>query len=637
MSLPSYHEELSNLIELIRAEQQEDRRQYEELVLKRPMSERRAQGITWFPLAIRESFYGTGERLILELERTTHTDVPHQFQFGQLAALFSMAGDEPETQRIGGVVTSVRRNNLRLTLFVDELPEWVDKGKLGLDLLFDESTYKEMEKALQFVIKARNCREAELRDVLLGHREASFRAIEEVNAPQLNASQKQALQLVKAAEDVAIIHGPPGTGKTTTMVAAINEVLKEEEQVLVCAASNAAVDLLTEKLSRSGLKVVRIGHPSRISEEMLSYSLDQQVLDHPEYKNIKEYKKRAAEFKNMAGKYKRHFGKEERAQRKAIMDEARKLQAEAEKIESYIVTDLLEKAQVITSTLSGAGNYVLKEKRFSTVFIDEAAQALEPACWIPILKAERVVMAGDHCQLPPTVKSSDAMRGGLGITLFEKTIARQKADVMLATQYRMHPVIMNFSSRQFYHGKLQAYEALVNNTFKELSIFDFIDTAGCGYNEAQEKGSTSTVNEEEARLLIRLLKKDIQQLQSENKPVSIGVISPYKGQVRFIDELLVQSGLYEQKGIQISVNSVDAFQGQERDVIYISLVRSNDKGEIGFLGDIRRMNVAMTRARKRLVMTGDTATFGAHPFYKALLQYTEEVNAWKSAWEFTED
>jgi len=344
----------------------------------------------------------------------------------------------------------------------------------------------------------------------------------------------------------------------------------------------------------------------------------------------------------MALKYKRHFGREERNQRKAIMDESRKLQQEATKIEEYITDDLLTQADVITCTLVGSTAFVLKDLNFKTVFIDEAAQALEPATWIPILRAEKVVLAGDHFQLPPTVKSVQAAKDGLNITLFEKTINRQKADVMLETQYRMNEKIMNFSSKEFYKGLLKAAPSVkdwvLSAENEGLNIpFEFIDTAGCSFEEKLDKESLSTYNPQEAELLMKHLSLLFEELENSGKNIQLykaGVISPYKAQVDILREKLLQLPCIEKMQKNITVNTVDGFQGQERDVIYISLVRSNSEGEIGFLGDIRRMNVAITRAKKKLVVIGDSATLGAHPFYKDFLNYTESVNAYRSAWEF---
>lgn len=626
-------EELQRTLDLLKIEQEEDRIQYREKILGASIQERKKSGTTWYPIVIRESYYGTGERLILEIERPGDQSIPNLFQFGSVASLFSNYSNEgKDNPSISGVVSLVRRNNIRLTLFVDELPEWIDTGKLGIDLMFDESSYKEMTNALQQVMKAKNNRIAQLREILLGAEEAKFQKEEPLKFHNLNEVQNRSIQKIAAAKDVAIIHGPPGTGKTTTLVEAITHTLKTEKQVLVCAPSNNAVDLLTLKLHASGVKVVRLGNPARINEELQALSIDSAITSHKDFKQIKEFKKMASEYKNMASKYKRHFGHAEREQRRTILDESRKLQAEAEKIENFIVSDLIEKSQVITCTLVGAANYMIRERSYSTVFIDEAGQAPEPACWIPILRAERVVFAGDHQQLPPTIKSRQAANDGLAVTLFEKTIQRQKADTMLEVQYRMNEKIMEFSNRKFYKDKLQAHESVKDQTIANSPAVEFIDTAGCSFNEEEGQGRESLVNKGEADILFKHLTGLLEQniLTERN---SIGIISPYKAQVSLMEIQADENPDLKKMGKRFAINTVDGFQGQERDLIYISLVRSNENGEIGFLNDLRRMNVAMTRARKKLVIIGDSATLARHPFYKDMLDFMESIGAYRSAWE----
>jgi ATP-dependent RNA/DNA helicase IGHMBP2 len=534
MSEPS--QELQHTLELLKIEQEEDRAQYREKILGASIKERKKNGTTWYPIVIRESYYGTGERLVLEIERPGDQYIPNLFQFGSVASLFSNYGNEgKDNPAISGVVSLVRRNNIRLTLFVDELPEWVDTGKLGIDLMFDESSYKEMTAGLNQVAKAKNNRLAQLREILLGATQANFQKENNFSLPKLNTNQNKAVAKIEAAKDVAILHGPPGTGKTTTMVEAIANTLKIERQVLVCAPSNNAVDLLTTKLHAAGIKVVRFGNPGRVSDELQSLTLDAGISSHKDFKQIKEFKKMASEYKNMASKYKRHFGHAERAQRKAILDESRKLQAEAEKIENFIFSDILEKAQVITCTLVGSANYMLKDKQFSTVFIDEAGQAPEPACWVPILKAERVVLAGDHQQLPPTIKSQEAAKAGLAVTLFEKIIERQvNSSVMLEVQYRMNEKIMAYSNSKFYNGKLQAHESVKLKTINDSPALEFIDTAGCSFNEEKGEGSSSLVNIGEADTVLKHLQGLVEQAILTEKN-SIGIISPYKAQVILLE------------------------------------------------------------------------------------------------------
>lgn len=628
--------DLNKTLQLLKKEQEEDRNQYREKVLKNSLTERKNLGVSWYPIVIKEAYYGVGERLTLEIERPGNTDAPHMFQFGSMASLFSNYHNEgAENPSLTGIVTSVRSNNLKLTLSADELPDWANLGKIGLDLLFDESSYKEMEMAMARVIKAEKNRLSELREVLLGAEAAVFSDHSRmVKVASLNESQNKAYQKVCAARDIAIIHGPPGTGKTTTLIECIIKTIESEKQVLVCAPSNTAVDLLTEQLARRGVNVLRMGNPSRVNDALQIHTLDFKVSAHPDFKQIREFRKRANEFRTMGMKYKRNFGKEERDQRKLVFDEAKKLQQEAEKVESYIIEELLKNARVIASTLVGSANYVLRDRKYNTVFIDEAGQALEPACWIAIAKASRVVMAGDHLQLPPTIKSLEAAKGGLNVTLMEKAMRKEGIAEMLQIQYRMNERIMHFSNVKFYEGNLKAHESVRDITLLletgNSEPLEFIDTAGCGYQEKYMAENQSLSNEEEANLLLKRLRHLMEETEGTNN--SIGIIAPYKAQISLLKEKVAEAE--DLTPYNISINTVDGFQGQEKDIICISLVRSNDKGEIGFLSDTRRMNVAMTRARKKLIIIGDSSTLARHAFYNDLVAFAETVGAYKSAWEF---
>jgi ATP-dependent RNA/DNA helicase IGHMBP2 len=477
-----------------------------------------------------------------------------------------------------------------------------------------------------------------LMHILLGDHHAEYEENPIRLIPALNQEQNKALQLVFNAKDLAILHGPPGTGKTTTLVEAIVQTLEIENQVLVCAPSNAAVDLLVEKLSERNIYVLRIGHPARVIEEILNTTMDARIAHHKNFKDLKFIHRQIDEYQKLGRKYKRKFGPEEREQRRLLLTEAKKLKEEAEQLSFYISRDIIEKAQVIASTMVGANNNYLSGLRYNTVFIDEAAQALEPASWIPVTKANRVIFAGDHQQLPPTIKSQEAARNGLEITLFEKAIKRNQADIMLREQYRMNSVIMNFSSRIFYNNALIANEKVRNwKIFDEDMALEFIDTAGCGFFEQIDSETRSSYNPEEADLLIKHLGfylSDLELINKLHELKDIGIISPYKAQTGLIIEKIEKYKPFSEEVINLlSINTVDSFQGQERDVIYISLVRSNEKGEIGFLTDIRRMNVAMTRARKKLVIIGDSATICNHPFYNQLLDYVNETNSYRSAFE----
>lgn len=642
-------EQLYKTLELLRLERQADLEQYRQKILLVPLHRKTKEGKCWYPVKLKRHYIGTGERLIVEIERSNHLDQPHVFQSGKVVSVFSNAANTPEKHYTGGVINYVRDNTMVITLNSDDLPDWIDDHLLGVDLMFDEMAYREMEIAMKEVIKASDNRVAELRDTMLGYRSpVSSHQLPTTGDRQpetiLNLSQWKALEKVLNAQDVANIHGPPGTGKTTTLVQAIKRTVEIEKQVLVCAPSNAAVDLLAEKLTEQGLRVLRIGHPARVTEQSLSKTLDAQIAMHEYYKELRELRKKMTHLRDMAFKYKRDFGYNERQQRKLLLQEAKAMKADADVLEFYIVNDLLNNSDVITCTLVGAANHTLRGKRYKTVFIDEAGQALEPACWIPILRAERVIFAGDHFQLPPTIKSIEAAREGLSQTLFEKCIQRQpQTAFMLQVQYRMHEDIMRFPSRYFYHDELIAHESVQQHALQKtgedgemvsLPPIDFIDTAGCGFTEAQDAETLSRFNEEEAQLLIRQLENLIREIGAEDWTYTLGIITPYSAQVERIAKLAETSEEISAVSKYVSINTVDAFQGQERDIIAISFVRSNDKNEVGFLSDIRRTNVAITRARKKLMMVGDSATLGTHSFYLELLDYVQLKGFYKSAWDF---
>lgn len=626
-----------NLLQLLRQEREEDKQSWLRQTASSSAAERRANGLTWYPVAIRGTEMSRGDYLTVEVERTTHQEIAHQLRFGVSAVLFS--NHDPQQDRVEGTVTFQGGNRLKLTLRTDELPEWADNGKLGIDLLFDDNSYDEMQQALKQAAALADKPEGHLVRVLTGERKPSFdTTTPPVTLPGLNTVQQEAVNKILSANELAIVHGPPGTGKTTTLVQAIKALIKkDQEKILVVAPSNAAVDLLSEKLADEGLNVLRVGNPARVSERLSSLTLDSKMSEHASMKEVKRLKKQASEFKNMAHKYKRNFGKAEREQRKALFDEAHKIMKEVDKTEQYITDDLIAKAQVITATLVGANHYTVRNVRYKTVVIDEAGQALEPACWIPILKAQKVIFAGDHCQLPPTIKSAEAARLGLSHTLLEKSVAlHPEAVVLLEEQYRMNEMIMGYASAVFYDNKLKAHHTVAGRRlFADDMPLAFVDTAGCGFDEKAE--GTSTSNPEEASFLFRHLLQLVSALkaqQGNDTFPEIAIISPYKQQVYLLQEQLQHATELQPYAANISVNTIDSFQGQERDVVYISMTRSNADNNIGFLSDIRRMNVAMTRARKKLVVVGDSATLSQLPFYAGFIAYAETQNAYQSAWEF---
>jgi len=634
------NEQLFRTLELIRIERQADLEQYRQKILLRSLQQRTKEGSTWYPVTLKRDYIGTGERPTIEVERTNHLEQPHAFQSGKVVNVFSNASQRPEKEHIGGVINYVRDNTMVITLNGDDFPEWIDGGQLGVDVMFDEMSYREMEFALKEVIKAEGNRLAELKEILLGNKRATHKAksLPPDAVDLLNTSQQQALRSVIESEDVAFIHGPPGTGKTTTLVQAIRKTIEDEKQVLVCAPSNAAVDLLVDKLSEQGLQALRIGHPARVTEQSLSKTLDHRITSHPDYKELRNMRKRMEQVRAQASKFRRKFGYYEKQQRRLLMQEAKVLKTDADQLEFYIINDLLQTMDAICCTLVGASHPVLRGKKFRTAFIDEAGQSLEPASWIPLLRCERAVFAGDHQQLPPTIKSIDAARQGLATTLFEKGIEKQPDQVsMLQIQYRMHEKIMEFSSRYFYDNKLIAHESVRSALLRpHLSPVTFIDTAGCGYQEKQDPETLSRMNEEEATLLIQQVEKLIEDIGTNawlEEQITMGIITPYSAQVDQLRKLAESAPILEPLARLISINTVDAFQGQERDVIVISFVRSNDQGEVGFLGDIRRTNVAMTRAKKKLIMIGDSATLSSHPFYLELLEFVQRKGFYKSAFE----
>lgn len=638
-------EQLKKTLELIQLEKQADLEQYRQKVLLKPLTSRVRDGMTWYPVKLKSNHIGTGERIIIEIERHGLHDQPHAFQSGKVVNVFSNAQNKPDRDSQTGVVNYVRENFMVITLNGEDIPDWMDANSLGVDVMFDEVSYREMEYALKKVIEADENRVAELREILLGDASCSIldtgnpsTSIQHPETTILNDSQSKALQKIINTNTVAFIHGPPGTGKTTTIVEAIRHTVKMEGQVLVCAPSNAAIDLLVEKLSDKKLSVLRLGHPARVTEQSLSKTLDARIAEHPNFDELRSLRKKLEHTKQKASKYKRNFGHFEKAERRMLREEARQLKSDADMLEFYITNDLIQSSEIIACTLVGSSHQTLRGRKFKTLFIDEAGQSLEPASWIPILKTQRVIFAGDHHQLPPTIKSIEAAKQGLDKTLFEKGIAKHpQQSTMLQVQYRMHEDIMKFSSDYFYKSGLIAHESVRRELLLPTeSPVEFIDTAGCGYHEEQDPETLSRMNKEEAALLIRLVERLIDQIGIENwqhQKITLGIITPYRAQVDYLHSLAEGSAQLEPLHKLISINTVDAFQGQEREVIAISFVRSNEKGEVGFLSDIRRTNVAMTRAKKKLIMVGDSATLGSHPFYLKLLEYVEEKEFYRSAFE----
>ncbi|MBS1635565.1 MAG: AAA family ATPase [Bacteroidetes bacterium] len=636
---------LKHLKELLIIEREEDFYQYKEQFLKANIETRKANGVTWYPIQVLSNELGYGELIQLEVERTSMQDTPHQFSSGKNVTLFSNKNPN-EVFELNGTIKQVNKNKMRIIMHTDDLPDWCYEGKLGINIQFDDNSYTEMQKALDLVIGARNNRVAELREILEGEEKPGFeKPDEQLLVPGLNLSQNRAVRHVLSAEDVAVIHGPPGTGKTTTLVQAIRLALQTEKQVLVCAPTNTAVDLLTEKLMEQGVRVLRVGHPARISEELQNSSVDGQIQNHEHYKDIRMLRRNAEEYFRMASKYKRVFGKEDAAQRAAYYSEAKNCIKEARLLEDYIVDSLFENTEVICCTPVASTHRALAKKTFHTLFFDEASQALEPMVWIPLLKCHRLILSGDHFQLPPVVKSLQAKKEGLDKTMLDRCMEFENISSLLTRQYRMHQAIMEFSNAFFYGNALEADvsvrdSVLVNESDDPLlsTPVELLDTAGCSFDEVQNPETLSLSNTGEADLLFRHLQLLLEHYRYTDPVhrISVGIISPYKEQIGLLADVSKGIDYTEFPVTSVAVKTIDGFQGEERDVIYISLVRSNTSSEIGFLSDIRRMNVALTRAKKKLVVIMDTATVGNHPFYKAFIEYCETKGFYRSAWEYAQ-
>ena len=583
------------------------------------------QGVCWFPVKLGADRYNSLNQLTVEVTRTETEETEHSFEYGRPVCFFRISSDRQIRYfNFSAVISYVQDNKMVVVLPGPQvLPELVVTGELGVQLYFDDTSYKTMFAALREVAEAKGNRTARLREVLLGKAPALRRETGPVRFPWLNASQEKAVNQVLCAKEVAVVHGPPGTGKTTTLVEAVYETLHRENQVMVSAQSNTAVDWIAEKLVDRGIPVLRIGNPTRVNDKMLAFTYERRFEAHSDYPELWQIRKTIRE---MTGRL-RKSGREDRER---LHNQLTKLRVRATGLEIRIDTELFTEARVIACTLVGAASRVLERKRFSSLFIDEAAQAIEAACWIAISRADRVILAGDHCQLPPTIKCIEAARGGLGRTLLEKVVLHKPETMsLLKIQYRMHEDIMRFPSRWFYHDELEAAPEV-----KYRGILDFdtpvswIDTSELDLQEKAVAEGTGRLNTGEAELLVRELKNYMERIGIRRileEHIDFGVISPYRAQVHYLRHLLKKEPFFRPCRRLITVHTVDGFQGQERDVIMISLVRANEKGQIGFLRDLRRMNVAITRARMKLLILGEAVTLTRHPFYRELYEYIGEL------------
>lgn len=639
---------------LLQLEYYTEKEAFRKLTEQMGMQRKVKRGDAWFPLQVGKSFYNSLNQTAIEVFRTSDQDIEHNFEFGRPVMFFRSEGSEElKYFSFTGTVSYVDGDRMVVTVPDSapllELQQSTDP--IGVQLSFDETSYKLMFEALDRVMKAKNNRLAYLRDLFYSHQKAGRFSFEPMKFPWLNPTQERAVNEVLWAKDVVIVHGPPGTGKTTTLVEAINETLMRESQVLVCAQSNMAVDWISEKLVDRGINVLRIGNPTRVNDKMLGFTYERRFESHADYPQLWAIRKAIRELRKNRKK-----GSENYHQK---MD---RLKSRAAEIELRINAELFGEARVIACTLVGSAHHLLEGMKFGTLFIDEAAQALEAACWIPMRRASRVILAGDHCQLPPTVKSIAALRAGLGKTLMER-IAENKPEVvtLLKIQYRMNDEIMRFSSDWFYGGKVESAPQI-----KYRSVLDYdhpitwIDTSNEenqitieGEDAPEDSASTASsvsaanqnsdlnfkeqfvgesfgrINKAEAELTLLTLAEYFTKIGKQRvleERIDVGIISPYRAQVQYLKKLIKKYEFFKPYRRLISVNTVDGFQGQERDVILISLVRSNDEGQIGFLKDLRRMNVAMTRARMKLIILGNKDTMTKHPFYKKLWEYVEAIN-----------
>ena len=603
-------------------EKEEFKRQTENMGVARKIK----RGLCWYPASPGRSYYNSLNQLVIEITHTENTDIEHNFEFGRPVCFFRQSADGKITYFNFTAIVSYADEAHMVVIMpgAGTIMDIQSADNLGVQLYFDETSYRTMFEALEDVLRAKGNRLAELRDILLGTVRAGFRELYPVRFPWLNSTQETAVNKVLCARDTAIVHGPPGTGKTTTLVEAIYETLHREPQVLVCAQSNMAVDWISEKLVDRGVNVLRIGNPTRVNDKMLSFTYERRFENHPLYPELWSIRK---ELRLLGGKSRRGSYDE----REGIRNRMSRLRDRATTLEIQINSELFDSAHVIASTLVSSNHRLLNGRRFGTLFIDEAAQALEAACWIAIRKADRIVLAGDHCQLPPTIKCYEAARGGLERTLMEKVVAGKPSAVsLLKVQYRMHEDIMRFSSDWFYGGELEAAPEIRHRGILDWDTpVTWLDTSEMDFKEEFVGETFGRINKEEAGLLLKELEAYIQRIGGNRileERIDFGLISPYKAQVQYLRGKIKGSASLRPYRSLITVNTVDGFQGQERDVIFISLVRANEEGQIGFLNDLRRMNVAITRARMKLVILGEAATLSHHAFYKKLLEYVRTIN-----------
>lgn len=615
-------QELSRQALLLRMEYEAEKEAYHQQTQSMGIPRKVKRGMCWYPVRCGQSYYNSLNQLVIEIYRTQDHDIEHSFEFGKPVCFFSWKrGDEKVTfLPHNATVSYVDEDRMVVALPQGKgLVDITSAENLGVQLYFDETSYRLMFEALNKVINADKGRLCELRDIFHGTARPQKYMFNPLSFPWLNKTQEEAVNQVLWAKDVAIVHGPPGTGKTTTLVEAIYETLRRESQVLVCAQSNMAVDWISEKLVDHGISVLRVGNPTRVNDKMLSFTYERKFENHPDYPLLWSIRKAIRDLK----------GKKEKGEK--VHKKINNLKDRATELEISISQSLFDEARVVACTLTGSANKVMNGKKFSTLFIDEAAQALEAACWIAIRKAGRVIFAGDHQQLPPTIKCYEAAKGGLDKTLMQQ-IAETKPEcvTLLKVQYRMNEAIMRFSSDWFYQGLVQSDPGVHHRSILDLDHpIVWINTEGMDCNEEFIGENFGRINKPEAELSLLHMKDYLNKIGKERvltEHIDIGLISPYKAQVQYLKQMIRKDRFFHPFRHLITVNTVDGFQGQERDIIIISLVRANENGEIGFLRDLRRMNVAITRARMKLIILGDASTLAHHPFYRKLFEYIKSTN-----------
>jgi len=620
------------LTKAVEAERKQEQIYFQNLSKQKSKSEKVESGIMWYPCVINRKHYTVGELIELELERTKNLDSHHKIKVGVGANLII---EGVETNTFKGTISYVRRNRLRIILHADYLlkEDILTKGRLGVELIYDERPYRVMLDTLRRVKGLEEPIHKELKKAI--QEKKGFEGIVDLvdknkySSPKFNESQMAAINGCAVAPRMSIIHGPPGTGKTTTIVGLIQKLAKVEKRILVCAPSNNAVDLLAKLLHQGGLNVLRVGNVTRIGDSISDLTLKEKARNHPEWQHIKTVKIEAENAKKIAGKYKRKFGQRQKSERREMFQESKELRKWARDLEDKLMNGIIKEAQVIATTLISAESKALKGLKFKTIVIDEASQALEPECWVAMLKGERVIFAGDHMQLPPTVKSAEAEELGLAETILDRMSGSLKHSFLLKEQYRMHSDILSFSNAKFYNGELISNASVASRKLSEAdSPLMFIDTSGCGFNEEQNADSFSKFNSGEYFTIREHILKHMDLLEGR----SIGIICAYAAQVRYIRNTKEETP--ELQALDIEIDSIDGFQGQEKDVIYISLVRSNETGEIGFLKDFRRLNVAMTRARMKLIIIGDCSTLSSEKMFLDLVDHVEKKGKYESAWEY---